>query len=302
MTAPRGIRAVLTVLAVVGAAWAGKGVYTVTRWDAWPWFPAYTASRLGGGDREPGVPRHLIFVMADHYEPGRGERGAAFSADWLRRFRPVADRHRDTFGNRFRYSWFYPYDHRNGAVLAQLSDMAYQGYGEVELHWHHPPSTDALFPAQLDSALAWFRGYGALAASGPEARTQFAFIHGNWCLDGSLPLCGVNREITALRERGCYADLTFSTVGTAAQPRKINSLYWATDTDAPKSYDTGEDVRVGDEPGDRLLMFEGPLGFDYLTLRLEYGSVESFSPPARGGCGSGWTPTSMSAAGRSGCS
>jgi len=158
--------------------------------------------------------------------------------------------------------------------------MAFQGYGEVELHWHHPPADNETFPGMLREAIAWFQQHGALVSSDPEGRTHFAFIHGNWALDNSLPICGVSRELDILFQHGCYADFTFSTIGTYAQPRKINAIYYATDTNEPKSYNDGEDVQVGSPVDDRLMIFQGPLHFHWLTGRFEYGALESFALPS----------------------
>jgi hypothetical protein len=159
--------------------------------------------------------------------------------------------------------------------------MAYEGYGEVELHWHHPPADNETFPAMLKDAIAWFQQYGALISSGPEPHSHFAFIHGNWALNGSLPICGVTREIDILFQHGCYADFTFSTIGTPAQPRKVNSIYYARHLDGWKSYTDGVDVRVGMPVDDRLMMFQGPIRFHWLTGGIEYSAVESFARPTR---------------------
>lgn len=273
------------ILATIGAVafflYVVRGVYTLTSYRAYIWFPGYLASMVAPRESVPDDRKHLIFLMVDHYEPGAGAGADARSEDWLAAFRPIADRHHDSYGNRFRYTWFYPYDERREPVLVQLCRAASDGYGEVELHWHHPPSDSQRFPPMLDEAVRWFQRHGALISAGPDPRTQFGFIHGVWALDGSLPRCGVNRELDILRKAGCYADFTFSTVSTIAQPRKINSIYYATDTDAPKSYDTGEDAAVGRPVDDRLLIFEGPTAIDWLTWRIEYGAVESWARPTQ---------------------
>ena len=257
----------------------------IVRWKAYIWAPSY----LRSSDPDPRVPdhqKHLVFVMVDHYEHGGPRKlaeGAKANALWLRAFRPIADRHRDSYGNKFRYTWFYPYDHRNESILISLCKMAYDGYGEVELHWHHPAADSATFPQMLAQAIAWFQRYGALISSGPKPETHFAFIHGNWCLDNSVPggICGVNRELDILFGHGCYADFTFSTIGTVAQPAKVNSIYYATDTDDPKSYDDGVDAEVGKPVNDRLMIFEGPIGIDWISAGFEYGGVGDELPSPR---------------------
>jgi len=268
---------VLVLLAGVGLLALRHG-YGIARWRLYIWLPAY----LSTCDPDPEIPdaeKHIIFLLCDHYEPGSGAKGAQKNEKWLAAFRPVADRHQDSYGNRFRYTWFYPYDHKNEAVLAALCRMAREGYGEVELHWHHPPATDQTFPAMLQEAIAWFQRHGALVSSGPDRATHFAFIHGNWRLDNSSPdgKCGVNRELDILFQHGCYADFTFSTIGTPSQPAKVNSIYYATDTPEPKSYDTGIDAQVGKPVDDRLMIFEGPISYSLLH-GVEYAAVEGYDP------------------------
>jgi hypothetical protein len=266
---------------IIGSAavlWLSRLAYSVIRWKAFVWLPAHIASgglRIGRAKS----PQHLIFTMVDHYEPGSGAAAVERNRRWLDAFRPISNAHRDALGNRFRYTWFYPYDHKNGEVLAALSKMAYQGYGEVEFHWHHPPANDATFPAMLEEALVWFGKYGAMVSSDGDSRPHFAFIHGNWALDNSLPICGVNHELEILFRHGCYADFTFSTIGTHTQPRKVNALYYPATREGPKSYDRGADVAVGVPVNDRAMIFQGPIGIDWLTGKFEYGAVESFALP-----------------------
>jgi len=266
-------------VAVLATAWAARVLYSIVRWKAYIWLFRGGQPRAPS-PRVPDARKHLIFTMVDHYEPGCGPAGTRRNEDWLAAFRPIADGHRDSFGNRFRYTWFYPYEHKNEDVLVALCHMAYQGYGEVEFHWHHAPASNETFTGMLREAIAWFQRYGAMISSGPEPRTHFGFIHGNWALDNSLPICGVSRELQILFQHGCYADFTFSTIGTLAQPRKVNAIYYPAKGEGPKSYDDGVDAEVGVPVDDRLMIFQGPIRFHWLSGHFEYGAVESFAPPS----------------------
>jgi hypothetical protein len=62
-----------------------------------------------------------------------------------------------------------------------------------------------------------------------------------------------------LRELGCFADYTFSSIFVESQPSSVNSIFEATDDDGPKSYDRGVALRVGVRPVGDLLIFQGPL-------------------------------------------
>ncbi len=271
----------VSVMIVIVAAllYLSKGAYTIIKWQAYMWVPSYFSSLLTCRETARNVPKDLIFIMVDHYEPGKGEQGAKINEAWLKKFRPIAEKHFDSFGNRFRYTWFYPYDERNEQVVRSLSKVAFEGYGEVELHWHHPPATSATFPGMLEEAIQWFQRHGALISCGPHRGTHFAFIHGNWALDNSQPRCGVNNELEILHNHGCYADFTFSTIGTPSQPQKINAIYYADDTNGPKSYNSGIDVEVGKPIDGRLMIFEGPIAFDFKKMGIEYGAVESYAIP-----------------------
>lgn len=258
-----------------------KGIFCILKYKAYMWFPSYVSCAFNRKERVPDDKKHLIFIMVDHYEPGKGERGARFNDAWLNKFRNIADKHLDSYGSRFRYSWFYPYDHRNERVLTSLCKMAFDGYGEVELHWHRPPATNETFPEMLKKATQWFNQYGALLSSGPKPRTSFAYVAGNWSLDNCDGRTGVNRDLEILFNNGCYADFTFPTIGTPCQPSKINSIYYACDTDDSKSYDDGVDAKVGMSINDRLMIFQGPISFIWKNAGLEYGAVEDYAIPSR---------------------
>lgn len=247
------------VLALLVVALLASAAYLVVRAKAYLWLPDYARHVVGGQPRVGGT-RHLLFVFVDHYEPGKGESGVARNLEWMGLYRALADRHRDSYGRRLQHTWFYPYDHHNDGVMRDLSRAVYDGLGEIELHWHHGNDTNASFPPKLAGALAWFRSFGALVSE--DGKTAFGFIHGNWALDNSRTkeLCGVSRELTFLREAGCYADFTFPSAGNEAQPRKVNSIYYAIDDDRPKSYDWGVDARVGHRVPGGLMIFEGPIG------------------------------------------
>ena len=134
------------------------------------------------------------------------------------------------------------------------------------------------------------RGRGNEGASqGSVSNIQYGFIHGDWALDNSMggKWCGVNSELTILRETGCYADFTFPSINES-QPRKVNSVYYATDDPHnPKSYNTGVDVRVGGQPVGDLMIIEGPLGLRWKRRgrwpypSIECGEIAGVNPPTK---------------------
>jgi hypothetical protein len=123
-----------------------------------------------------------------------------------------------------------------------------------------------------------------------EGRIVFGFIHGNFALDNSRPdgrWCGLNNEVTLLRDLGCYADFTYPSAPSETQARMINRIYWATDDPArPRSADTGQVLEAGRPATGDLLMVPGPLA---LRRRegsinpipvLETGELAGYAPPS----------------------
>ena len=120
-------------------------------------------------------------------------------------------------------------------------------------------------------------------------RPAFGFIHGNWCLDNSRAdgrWCGVNNELTVLRDLGCYADFTLPSAPSDTQTPKINSIYYATDDPCrPRSHDHGTDVQVGRPASGDLMIVQGPLALNWrrrkwgLLPRIENADVRAGDPP-----------------------
>jgi hypothetical protein len=273
--------------------------YKIVRWKAYVWLPDYAASAAGREEAPAGSPIHVIFVFVDHYEPGPGPAGVERNREWLTEYKVLARRHRDSYGRVPQHTWFYAYEQKNDAVMEELSRAVRDGYGEIEFHWHHGNDTNESFGPKLEEALRWFNSFGAMVSGGLEERVRFAFVHGNCALDNSTTpdRCGVNRELDALREAGCYADFTFPSLGSPGQPSKVNSIYYAVDDDAPKSYDTGRDAEVGKRVPDGLLMFQGPMTLTVTRRLFEYGAVENDERPSPGRVDS-WVASGVRVKGR----
>ncbi len=271
----------------------------IVRWKAYVWLPGYVTAALARENVPAGSRVHVIFVFVDHYEPGPGPAGAERNRRWLEGYKALAFRHGDSYGRIPQHTWFYAYEQRNDAVMAELSAAVREGYGEIELHWHHGNDTNESFGPKLEEALRWFNSFGAMVSDGPDERVRFAFVHGNCALDNSTTPehCGVNRELDALRKAGCYADFTFPSLGSPGQPSKVNSIYYAADDDAPKSYDTGRDAEAGKRVSDRLLMFQGPMTLIPTRQLFEYGAMENDERPSPGRVDS-WVATRVCVKGR----
>ena len=272
------------------AAWARLPLLA---WRAWRW------RKLRGGwllrhllghrsfdlRRLPAdKPIDVMVLFTDHFEPrsrAAPEESAAAVRSWCEAHQRIGQRHRDADGRPPQHTWFYRSEYRNDGCLQALAEAAFRGQGEVEFHLHHGHDTHESFAARLRSALSWFNRAGAMLTAEARPRRRFAYIAGNWALDngaGDDAYSGCNTELLALRQAGCYADFTFPALGSPAQPRTSNSIYYATDDPGPKSYDRGRDVSASCPPCGDLMIFQGPSVVDWERARFEDAAVEDYTP------------------------
>jgi len=276
------IYSTLTLVIICFFAGGGYFVYKLMQYKTLHWFPGYISSLLFSerySSYSGKNQKHLMFIFVDHHEPGTGKNGVITSKKWNIKYQQNINDIFDDYGNKFQYSWFYAYDHLNAQVVLGLNELVFADLGEIEFHWHHENHTNDSFIPELETAIQWFKQLGCLYPVGHNPKAQFAFIHGNWALDNSsLPeFCGVSQEISIFKKAGGYADFTFSTISTDAQPKKINSIYYTIDTPEPKSHDNGIDVSVG-TTNDDFIIFQGPLAFDVHDRIFEYGAIEHSTP------------------------
>lgn len=255
------------------------------RWNCYIWLPDYFRRMAAQGEgRKLGTEiTDLIFVVVDHFEPSRkeGERGVQRVREWCEAFAGMATRHRDSDGVAPQHSWFYRYDYPNDECVRILSEFVHKGFGEIDFHLHHGNDTPESFAKTIKEGVEWFNEFGAMITAERSPQKRFAYIAGNWALDNGrrdAAMSGVNTELSILGNAGCYADYTFPAFSVNSQPRIINSIYYATDTPDPKSYDTGVPMRVGGSESGDLVIFEGPLSIDWSQGYIEYAALESFTP------------------------
>jgi hypothetical protein len=253
---------------------------------AWPRLAAPSPPAF---DRE----LHVLICICDHYEP-LWQRPARHVQDarvdrWVREFpRAVAGLH-DSAGRPPQHTFFYPGDEYDAEHVDQIAALCREGFGDVEVHLHHRHDTSSGLREKLEHYVEQLSTRHGLLERDSLGRPSYGFIHGNWALDNSRPdgdWCGVNDEITILRETGCYADFTMPAAPDPCQTTTINSIYYATDDPArPKSHDRGVAARVGaTAPRDALLMIQGPLALDWgrrkwgLLPGLENGDLTGRQP------------------------
>ena len=205
----------------------------------------------------------------------------------------VIRQHLDSFGNRPKHTFFYPLEDYDPSTLDRLAALGRQGFGDVEVHYHHDNDTSSQMAAALENfKTALHDRHGLLRREGPDNDIVYCFIHGNWALDNSRPdgrWCGVNDELSVLVKTGCRMDLTMPSAPSDTQTAKINSIYFARGRPGrAKSHNTGRDVGIGQWGSpDELLLIQGPLGLNWrsrkigLLPRIENGEISADAPPAR---------------------
>ncbi|MDH5424030.1 MAG: hypothetical protein OEY29_03425 [Gammaproteobacteria bacterium] len=260
------------------------------------WISAYIKYRLKQSLKfNPKKHKHVVFCFADHYEPRHGKVDESTEHKrvdyWLQNYPGMATPFRDSDGNHPKHTFFFPEEEYRPEHINKLSSLCKQGFGEVEVHLHHDNDT----PEGLRSKLTNFTNilhndHGMLGIDKRDNRVKYAFIHGNWALNNSRPdghWCGVDNEHDILLETGCYADLTMPSAPSDTQTSKINSIYYSSPYNGTaKCHDTGEDVHVGMNESDNLLMIQGPLMLNWgklshphLPPKIENGEFDYTNTP-----------------------
>jgi len=240
-------------------------------------------------------PVHVMFCFVDHYEPqwknpDNIELERARVDRWFKDYPLMAEKHKDADGYMPKHCFFYPEEEYRYEHLEKLSDMCYRGFGEIEIHLHHDNDTPENFTKVMtDFAHTLHHEHGALPVDPETGQIKYAFIHGNWALDNSLPdgyMCGIDNELPLLKKTGCYVDMTLPAAPSLAQTTKVNSIYYATGIPGGcKAHNDGVDVEVNKAASGDLMLIQGPIGinFKWRTPKglphVENADVRKVAPP-----------------------
>lgn len=252
-----------------------------------PWLARYPLNRAGAFLRKNSdAPKHIIFTVADHFEPSWSRNGLLGVDEQRRRLdeyyklaRKTGAATIDADGTKFRHTNFFPAEQYDCRLLETLAAMQAEGLGEVEIHLHHgieKPDT----AENLRKTLIGFRDrlaeeHGCLSKTEDGATPMYAFVHGNLALANSAggKFCGVDSEMQILRETGCYADFTLPSAPDETQVPMLNAIY---ECGLPMHekipHRAGKKVRVFGNPPQLPLIFTGPLVFNW-TRRVKGVSV-----------------------------
>lgn len=262
------------------------------------WLPAFGWQSISR--HRPKGRVHLLFALADHFEPAIDPRDGHARAPyleqqrrmetWCREYPQAVEAWRDHDGNPFVHTYFYPAEQYDRFLIEELAEHCRSGWGEIEIHLHHgiaaPDTADNTRRVLLEFRDCLARRHGCLSYHNNSDRPQYAFVHGNFALANSAggKFCGVDSEMQVLADTGCYADMTLPAApGHSAQIAKINSLYECSmplDRRAP--HRKGTNLARGFSPQVFPLIIQGPL-VPYFTsfrrpLSVENGSITRSNP------------------------
>jgi len=253
------------------------------------WLPGLVRDRWRR--RRDCAPRVAWVTIADHFEPlwGRADLPTAMRrvGEWRRTWPEIAARHQDQEGRSPCYAFFYPQEEYRPELVEPLAEMTRLGIAEVEVHIHHDGDGEESFLDRMRGFVRTLRDeHGLLRLH--EGRLAFGFIHGNWALDNARPdgrWCGLNNEISLLRDLGCYADFTLPAAPDPSQAGPVNTIYRVLDDpQRPRSHARGRPVVPGSDPWGDLTLIPGPLGLAWENRpwwkpRLETGEIAGYAMP-----------------------
>jgi len=240
--------------------------------------------------------KHLMFCVADHFEPFRQDapkkKAMGLIDRWSRDLPGIIEKYHDADGRKPQHTFFYPQEEYDFDCVEKLSVLGCAGIGEVEIHIHHRKDTKQGFKTKLESFRDTLRDKHGLLGADRDGKTRYGFIHGNWALCNSRPdgdWCGVNEEIGILRQTGCYADFTFPSAPSPTQPKTVNKVYYAGDREGDQGGHNycGNVSTIGNQKstiGNTLLLITGPLALDWqrrkwgIFPRIDNGAITAVNP------------------------
>ena len=247
------------------------------KWNL-PWLVRYPFERTKSlVARQNSRRKHVIFTIADHFEPSWSNNGLLpvdkqkqAIEHYHRLARRTGEQLRDSNGNKFGHTFFYPAEQYDKDLLDMTADLQAEGLGEVEIHLHHgieEPDT----PANLERQLIEFRDclaqeHRCLSRWEGNGKPKYAFVHGNLALANSAggKYCGVDEEMHILAETGCYVDMTLASAPDRSQVPMINKIYeCGYPLDEPVPHRSGNEIAVNGKAPEFPIIFTGPLVFNW---------------------------------------
>ena len=250
-----------------------------------PWLARYPFARASSFlERTAFERKHVIFTVANHFEPAwGGSSPLGLDAqrrrldEYIKTARETGEAVTDTDGTKFRHTNFYPAEQYHRQLLETMAAMQAEDLGEVEIHLHHgvekPDTADNLRKTLIDFRDRLADEHKCLSRADGKGSPVYAFVHGNLALGNSAngKFCGVDEELQILAETGCYADFTLPSAPDETQTPVINQIYECVlPLDERMPHRRGKRVAVAGKNGKEPqlpLIFTGPLIFNW-TRRI----------------------------------
>lgn len=255
---------------------------TKLKWNL-PWLARYPFARANSFlQANAGETKHVIFTVANHFEPSWSENGLLDMDTQRRRLDEYCKVARKTgeavLGadkTKFRHTNFFPAEQYDRRILDVLAAMQAEGLGEVEVHLHHgvekPDTAENLRKTLIEFRDCLAEDHKLLSRFADDAQPKYAFVHGNLALGNSHDgkFCGVDNELRILQETGCYLDLTLPSAPDKSQVSMLNQIYeCGLPLDEKIPHRTGKRVRVFGNQPQLPLILTGPLIFNW-TRRIK---------------------------------
>lgn len=248
-----------------------------------PWLIRYPFARANSFfERTAFEKKHIIFTIANHFEPAWSAKGVLDLDAQRRRLdeyyklaKKTGETTRDSSGVKFSHTNFYPAEQYDFQLLETMAEMQAENLGEVEIHLHHgvekPDTAENLQKTLIEFRDCLAERHKCLSRFDGAGEPKYAFVHGNLALANSKggKCCGVDEEMLILRETGCYADFTLPSAPDETQVPVINQIYECGLPLAEKApHRKGANVTVFGKEPQLPLIFTGPLVFNW-TRRIK---------------------------------
>jgi hypothetical protein len=255
---------------------------TKLKWNL-PWLVRYPFERAANRLQQNAFEKkHIIFTVADHFEPSWSRSGLLDLDDQLRRLdewhemaRQTGEAVRDADGTKFRHTNFYPAEQYYPEILEKMAALQAEGLGETEIHLHHgvekPDTAENLRKVLTEFRDLLAEDHKLLSRMNGAGEPKYAFVHGNLALANSCGgrFCGVDEEMQILADTGCYADMTLASAPDESQVAMINKIYECGYPLTEKvPHRRGRSVEAGRNHLQMPLIFTGPLVFNW-TRRIK---------------------------------
>jgi hypothetical protein len=272
---------------------------TKLKWNL-PWLVRYPFERLASRLQQNAFEKkHIIFTVADHFEPSWSANGLLDLDSQLRRLdewhitaRQTSESLIDADGTKFRHTNFYPAEQYDKRILDKMAHLQAEGLGETEIHLHHgvdaPDTAENLRKVLVDFRDCLANEHKLLSRFDGKGEPKYAFVHGNLALANSCGgrFCGVDEEMQILADTGCYADMTLASAPDESQVAMINKIYECGFPLTEKvPHRRGKSLETGRNHLQLPVILTGPLVFNWTRTikgipipRLEDGALVNNQP------------------------